>query len=84
MYAVASKKLGPPKVFDGLIEPNDIKQGSLGNCWFMCALASLAERPKLVENNFITKEKNKEGVYRLRFCKNGNWEEVTVDDYFPC
>jgi calpain-15 len=84
MYAVASKNLGPPKVFAGLIEPNDIKQGALGNCWFMCALASLAERPKLVENNFITKEKNKEGVYRLKFCKNGNWEEVTVDDYFPC
>jgi calpain-15 len=50
----------------------------------MCALASLAERPKLVENIFITKEKNKEGVYRLKFCKNGNWEEVTVDDHFPC
>ena len=50
----------------------------------MCALASLAERPKLVENLFITKEKNQEGVYRIKFCKNGEWVEVTVDDYFPC
>jgi calpain-15 len=50
----------------------------------MCALASLAERPKLVENLFITKEKNDEGVYRIKFCKNGEWVEVTVDDYFPC
>jgi calpain-15 len=50
----------------------------------MCALASLAERPKLVENLFVTKTKNKEGVYRIKFCKNGEWVEVTVDDYFPC
>ena len=50
----------------------------------MCALASLAERPKLVENLFITKTKNKEGIYRMRFCKNGEWVEVTVDDHFPC
>jgi len=50
----------------------------------MCALGSLAERPKLVENLFITKTKNKEGVYRIKFCKNGEWVEVTIDDYFPC
>ena len=50
----------------------------------MSALASLAERPKLVENLFITKDKNKEGVYRLKFCKNGDWVDVTIDDYFPC
>lgn len=74
----------PADVFYEDIEPNDIKQGSLGNCWFMCALASLAERPKLVENLFITKEKNKEGVYRIKFCKNGEWVEVTIDDLIPC
>jgi calpain-15 len=54
MYPVPSKNLGIPMVFSDNIEPNDIKQGALGNCWFMCALASLAERPKLVENLFIT------------------------------
>ena len=50
----------------------------------MCALASLAERPKLVENLFITPTKNADGVYRIKFCKNGEWVEVTVDDYIPC
>jgi calpain-15 len=74
---------GDYKVFD-VIEPNDIKQGKLGDCWFMCALASLAERPELVQRLFITKEKNEEGFYQVKFCKSGEWVRVTVDDYFPC
>lgn len=79
-----SKGLRAAEVFYEDIEPNDIKQGSLGNCWFMCALGSLAERPKLVENLFLTKTKSKDGLYRIKFCKNGEWVEVTIDDYFPC
>ena len=74
---------GDFKIFD-TIEPNDIKQGKLGDCWFMCALASLAERPELVERLFITKEKSEHGFYQVRFCKSGEWVRVTVDDYFPC
>jgi calpain-15 len=50
----------------------------------MCACASLAEMPQLVERLFITKETNEEGLYRLKVCKNGEWQEVVVDDYFPC
>lgn len=40
--------------------------------------------PQLVERLFLTKEYNEEGVYRLRICKNGEWYEVVIDDYFPC
>lgn len=65
-----SKGLDEMKVFAGAsaetaIEPADIKQGALGDCWFMCALASLAERPALVDHIFITKEVNDTGIYRL-------------------
>jgi calpain-15 len=72
-----------PSIFYESIEPNDIRQGSLGNAWFLSALATLAERPALIERLFITKEVNEQGVYKLRLCKNGEWVTVTVDDFFP-
>lgn len=73
-----------PKIFENDIDPNDIKQGYLPDCWFLSALSCLAERPALVKRLFITKEYNPEGIYRLKLCKNGEWHEVTVDDYIPC
>lgn len=79
-----SKGLFPPEVFYGKIEPSDIKQGNLGDCWFMCALSSLAEMPHLVTRLFLTPKANDAGLYRVKLCKNGEWIIVTIDDYFPC
>jgi len=73
-----------PAVFEHEIDPNDIKQGGLGDCWFLSALSSLAERPGMVKRLFITQEYNKEGIYKIKICKNGEWVVVTVDDYIPC
>jgi calpain-15 len=38
----------------------------------------------LIEKLFVNKVANQEGIYRVRLCKNGEWQQVTVDDYFPC
>lgn len=73
-----------PAVFYETIEPNDIKPGVLGNEWFLSAVSILAERPALIDRLFITDKINQSGIYRVKFCKNGEWVTVTVDDYFPC
>lgn len=44
----------------------------------------LAEKPERIKKLFITTEYNQGGVYAMRICKNGFWQEVVVDDYFPC
>jgi hypothetical protein len=77
---------GEIRVFDNGINPSDIRQGYLGDCWFLSALAALAEFPVLVEALFPadSKEYQKTGVYHVKFCKNGLWTSIRVDDYFPC
>lgn len=81
MLKDANKK---PEIFFDKIEPNDIKQGALGNCWFLSALSSLAERPSLVRRLFVTTTVNQFGIYRVKLCINGEWIYITLDDFFPC
>lgn len=75
-------------VFYESIEPNDVVKSSkfniLNDDYFLSALAILAQRPPLIERLFLTKEFNKEGVYRVRLCSGGFWRTVTIDDFFPC
>jgi hypothetical protein len=82
--SVAKSEKGGMKLFRG-IEPNDVCQGALGDCWLVGAMAGLAEYPAAVRNCFLNVEANDRGKYSIRlWCgRNERWEIVTVDDSFP-
>ena len=76
------------------IEPDDILQGALGDCWLLAAIAAVAEFPNYIEQElFVTRTLDGEGTpgkYSLRLfdaSKGGGdagWSTVTVDDRIPC
>ena len=63
------------------MSPSDIKQGLLGDCYFLSVLSVLTEKPTRITKLFLTDKQNNLGVYGIRICKNGEWKEVVVDDY---
>ena len=70
-------------LFEDKIEPNDIKQGGVGDCYFVSALAAISEFPNLIYQIFRTKEINPKGFYEIILFIDGEWQIVFVDDYFP-
>lgn len=73
---------GNYEVFRG-IEPNDIRQGSLGDCYFLCSLAALAEQPSLIRRLFDIQTINQYGVLGVWLHINGAWQLYALDEYFP-
>ncbi|XP_043690975.1 calpain-type cysteine protease DEK1-like [Telopea speciosissima] len=72
-----------PCLFSGVANPSDVCQGRLGDCWFLSAVAVLTEVSRISEV-IITPEFNEEGIYTVRFCIQGEWVPVVVDDWIPC
>eukprot|EP01060_Flectonema_neradi_P028380 TRINITY_DN3813_c2_g2_i1.p1 TRINITY_DN3813_c2_g2~~TRINITY_DN3813_c2_g2_i1.p1 ORF type:complete len:815 (+),score=216.52 TRINITY_DN3813_c2_g2_i1:49-2445(+) len=73
-----------PALFVGEIEPNDIDQGALADCYLMGALSAVAEFERLVRSCFENGQDPDLGLYRVSLCKNGWWQTVVVDDWLPC
>ncbi|KAL8058113.1 hypothetical protein ABFS82_04G226000 [Erythranthe guttata] len=72
-----------PCLFSGTANPSDVCQGRLGDCWFLSAVAVLTEVSRISEV-IITPDYNEEGIYTVRFCIQGEWVPVVVDDWIPC
>lgn len=70
-------------LFEDEIEFNDIKQGGLGNCYFLSALATLSDYPNLIYKIFKSKEESTIGFYEIAFFIDGEWNIVIIDDFIP-
>jgi hypothetical protein len=66
------------------ITPSDIKQGSLGDCYFLSSLSVIAEKPSRIKSLINTHEINDQGVYAVTLFKNGAKMQVMVDDHIVC
>lgn len=66
--------------------PNDISQGSLGNCYFLSSLSCMAEKSngERIKKMFITDNVNEHGLYALTMYKSGVELEIVLDDYIAC
>ena len=61
-----------------------ILQGSIGDCWFLSALAVIAERPDLIEAIVITRPHlSDDGKSTFRLFVDGDWKLVDVDNQLP-
>ncbi|OAF69198.1 hypothetical protein A3Q56_03016 [Intoshia linei] len=63
----------------------DIKQGLLGNCWFLAALSCLTPNEKMFnkvapDQSFTEKYC---GVFKFNFWQYGEWVQVIIDDRLP-
>ncbi len=74
-----------PRLFGDDPKTEDTGQGSLGNCYFIASMASMAAIPARITRLFASESQiaNGQGVYSVFLCINGFWQEVLVDDYFP-
>ena len=74
---------GKFSLFSEGIDPGDIKQGCLGNCYFLSAISAMAEFPNQVKKIFLHKEINEDGIYAVNFTLGGENYTVLVDDHIP-
>ena len=67
------------------IDVMDVRQGAVGNCWFMAACSALAEKDQRLEKIFLNTSDyiNPNGIYGINIYTLGVPHTVIIDDYVP-
>ncbi|EHB16167.1 Calpain-10, partial [Heterocephalus glaber] len=78
-----------PQLFPDNPWEGQVKQGLLGDCWFLCACAALQKSRHLLDQVFPPgqpswSDQTYRGLFICRIWQFGRWEEVTIDDRLPC
>lgn len=75
----------PLVVYENSISVQDFRQGTIGDCWFICALACLTLHHASQLGMIIPNPKLcPQGIYQVFLCLDGKWQPLEIDDYFPC
>ena len=73
---------------ENLIEPSDVAQGALGDCWLLSAIAALSEFNGAIQAVFANRDVDPRGKYSIRLYDHAatppRWVKITVDDRIPC
>ena len=83
------ERFAPPRFkFARRVSAADIRQGSVGDCWFLSSLAVVAEREDLLNSVIgVSRElasiMERIGSYFIRFFLGGRWRAIVVDDLLP-
>jgi hypothetical protein len=62
---------------------NGVQQGGLGDCWFLGALASVAEWEDRIKPIFTNKDYSKEGIFEVNLWHYGQKIGIVIDDTLP-
>jgi hypothetical protein len=64
------------------INPHAVRQGILGDCWFLGTLSALGEWPERAQM-LISDNSTDAGIFEMNFYKQGQAQRVTIDDRLP-
>lgn len=62
----------------------DATQGSVGDCYFLSALAAAVHQQPDLCDDLIEETYEEQGIYGVSFWVGGKWRMIWVDGYFPC
>lgn len=65
------------------INATQLRQGSLGNAYFLSALSVVAQKPSRLRRLLPSADSPSSGVLAVWLFSEGRWQEVVIDDYFP-
>lgn len=75
-----------PQLFIDGASRFDVKQGELGDCWLLAAVANLTLSRRLFYQIVPSDQSfgdNYAGVFHFRFWQYGRWVDVVIDDLLP-
>ncbi|RNA29984.1 calpain [Brachionus plicatilis] len=76
-----------PQFIVNKIEPSDLNQGAVGNCWLIAAASCVLSSPELTERTIPTNQSfdksDYAGIFHFKFWVNGEWVDVVIDDFLP-